>query len=95
MKIIAVMICLIGCVLVYCSHRHQNLLKQHFAKSAGLIGLILLIISLILLFCSVPKLVAIYMWSMTLVATWSLLPFIALFKKNIPHEISHSTKNPS
>lgn len=95
MKVIAVMICLIGCVLIYCSHHHQNLLKQHLAKPSALIGLILLIISLILLFSSVPKLVAIYMWSMTLIATWSLLPFIALFKKNIPHEISHSTKNPS
>ncbi|RKG31227.1 hypothetical protein [Acinetobacter tianfuensis] len=93
MKIIAVMICLIGCVLIYCSHRNQNLLKQHLPKKYAVTGLFLLIISVVLLFYSVPKLVAIYMWSMTLIAVWSLIPFVALFKKNTPHETSASTKN--
>lgn len=95
MKLIAVMICLIGCGLIYASHHHQNLMKQHLSKYYAWTGLFFLVISLILLFCSVPKLVAIYMWSMVLITTWSLLPFIALFKKNIPHEMSRSTKNPS
>ena len=95
MKIIDVMICLIGCVLAYCSHHHQNLLKQKLAKHYVYIGLGLLIISLSFLLISVPKLVAVYMWLMTMLVVWSLIPFIALFKKNIPHEISHSTKNPS
>jgi cell division protein FtsW (lipid II flippase) len=95
MKILAVILCLIGCVLLYCSHQHQKLLKQKLAKQAVYIGLSLVIVSLILLFISVPKLVAAYMWSMTMLVMWSLLPFIALFKKNISNEISDSTKNPS
>lgn len=93
MKIIAMLICLVGCIFIYCSHHHQSLFKQHLSKYYAFMGLILLIISIILLFYSVPKLVAIYMWSMALIVTWSLLPFIALFKKNISHETSCSTKN--
>lgn len=93
MKIIAIMMCLLGCVLIYCSHRHQNLLKQYLPQYYALIGLSLLIVSIVLFFNCVPKLVAIYMWVMILITTWSLLPFIPLFKKNILNEISHSTKN--
>ena len=93
MKIIAIMICLLGCVLIYCSHPHQNIFRQSLSKLYAVIGLSFLIISIILFFMCVPKLVAIYMWMMILVATWSLLPFIPLFKKKILDEISHSTKN--
>ena len=95
MKILAVILCMIGCVMLYCSHHHQSLIKQKLSKPYVYAGLLLLILALILLFFAVPKLVAIYMWLMTMLVIWSLVPFIALFKKNISNEISHSTKNPS
>lgn len=95
MKMVAILICLIGCLTLYCSHHHQTLLKQHLSKSYRVIGVFMLIISLILLLFSVPKLVALYMWLMTMLVVWSLVPFIRLFKKNIPDEISRSTKNPT
>jgi len=94
-KIFAVILCMIGCIALYCSHHHQNLLKQKLAKHYVYIGLGLLIISLSFLLISVPKLVAVYMWLMTMLVVWSLIPFIALFKKNTSNEISDSTKNPS
>ncbi len=95
MKIVAVFICLLGSFILYCSHHHQTLLKQHLPKNLRLIGYVLLVLSIILLLCSVPKLVAIFMWLMSMLTVWSLAPFIVLFKKNIPNEISDSTKNPS
>ena len=94
-KILAVILCLIGCITLYCSHHHQSLLKQKLSKPYVYLGLSLLIIALILLFIAVPKLVAIYMWLMTTLVVCSLIPFIALFKKNTSNEISNSTKNPS
>ncbi|QCO23061.1 hypothetical protein C9E88_16770 [Acinetobacter cumulans] len=95
MKILAVILCMMGCLLLYFSHRHQNLLQQSLRKHHLYIGLSLILVSLIFLLMSVLKLVAVYMWLMTLLVVWSLIPFVALFKKNIPHEISRSTKNPS
>lgn len=95
MKIFAVLLCVMGSFILYCSHCHQSLLKQYLAKHYVYVGLALLMISIILLLMSVPKLVAVYMWLMTMLMVWSLVPFIVLFKKNIAHEISTSTKNPS
>lgn len=94
-KILAVILCLLGCITLYCSHPHQSLLKQKLSKPYVYAGTSLLIIALILLFIAVPKLVAIYMWLMTMLVVWSLIPFITLFKKNISNEISDATKNPS
>ncbi|RKG46366.1 MULTISPECIES: hypothetical protein [Acinetobacter] len=95
MKILAVILCMMGCLLLYFSHRHQNLLQQTLGKRYVYVGFCFIIISLIFLLISVPKLVAVYMWLMTLLVAWSLIPFVALFKKNTSNEISHSTKNPS
>lgn len=95
MKILAVILCMMGCLLLYFSHRHQNLLQQALSKRYVYVGLCFIILSLILLFISVPKLVAVYMWLMTMLVVWSLMPFVALLKKNTSNEISHSTKNPS
>ncbi|MFV5492361.1 hypothetical protein [Acinetobacter sp. ASP199] len=83
LKIFAVTLCLLGSLMLYGSHRHQSLFGTVLSKKNVILGGGLLMISMILLLCSVPKLVAIYMWCMTLITTWSLLPFIALFKKNI------------
>lgn len=94
-KILAVILCLIGCITLYCSHHRQTLLKSKLPKICVYLGLSLLIIALILLFIAVPKLVAIYMWLMTMLVVWSLIPFVTLFKKNISNEISDATKNPS
>lgn len=81
MKIVAVILCLLGGLMLYGSHRHQTLFTTTLAKKFVILGGGLLMISIILLLCSVPKLVAVYMWCMTLITTWSLLPFMALFKK--------------
>ena len=94
-KIIAVVLCMMGCITLYCSHHHQTLLKQKLSNKFVYAGLTLLIISLILLFIAVPKLVAIYMWIMTVLVVCSLVPFITLFKKNTSNEISDAKKNPS
>lgn len=95
MKMIAIFICMTGALLLYCSHPHQNLLKLPLNKTFRIIGLGCLLISLIVLLNVVPKLVAVFMWLMTMLVIWTFAPFIRLLKKNITHEISNSTKNPT
>jgi cobalamin synthase len=92
-KIFAITLCLIGCLLFYFSHRHQNLFKQTLSKRYSYVGICFIVISLLVLFLSVPKLVAVYMWLITMLVAWTFIPFVVLFKKNIPDEKANSTRN--
>lgn len=92
-KIIAITICITGSFLIYASHRHQTLIKQHLPKFFSLLGGLLLLFSIGLLLASLPRLVAVFMWLMTIITLWSLLPFMALLKKNNTHEHDIPRKN--
>ncbi|KJH64411.1 hypothetical protein FY048_05450 [Acinetobacter sp. 1124_18A] len=83
MKLIGLFLTLLGAVSVYCSHSNQNLLSQHLPTLFKYLGLLFLIIGLIALFASLPKVVAAFCWFMLLIFAWSFLPFVALFKRKL------------
>ena len=82
MKFIAFFCVLLGSVVMYCSHTNQDLLNKQLPDSTRWFALLSIGIALILFLISTPKLVAIFMWLLTIVVVWSFLPFIPLiFKK--------------
>ena len=82
MKFIAFFCVLLGSVVMYCSHTNQDLLHKQLPDSTRWFALLSIGIALILFLISTPKLVAIFMWLLTIVVVWSFLPFIPLiFKK--------------
>lgn len=83
MKLIGLFLTLLGAVSVYCSHSNQNLLSQHLPTLFKYLGLLFLVIGLIALFASLPKVVAAFCWFMLIIFAWSFLPFIALFKRKL------------
>ncbi|AQZ81827.1 hypothetical protein BUM88_09510 [Acinetobacter calcoaceticus] len=83
MKLIGLFLTLLGAVSVYCCHSNQNLLSQHLPTLFKYLGLLFLIIGLIALFASLPKVVAAFCWFMLLIFAWSFLPFMALFKRKL------------
>ncbi len=83
MKLIGLFLTLLGAVSVYCSHSNQNLLSQHLPTLFKYLGLLFLVIGLIALFASLPKVVAAFCWFMLIIFAWSFLPFMALFKRKL------------
>jgi hypothetical protein len=83
MKLIGLFLTLLGAVSVYCSHSNQNLLSQHLPTLFKYLGLLFLVVGLIALFASLPKVVATFCWSMLIIFAWSFLPFMALFKRKL------------
>lgn len=93
MKLFAIFLCFLGCVLIYGSHANQQIFKTSFTKKFFYLGVVLIGVSLPLLIYVLPKLVAILMWCMTLIVTWSFIPFIPLLKRYIPHEDAIRSKD--
>jgi len=83
MKLIGLFLTLLGAVSVYCSHSSQNLLSQHLPALFKYLGLLFLVVGLIALFASLPKVVAAFCWFMLIIFAWSFLPFMALFKRKL------------
>lgn len=83
MKLIGLFLTLLGAVSVYCSHSNQNLLSQHLPTLCKYLGLLFLVVGLIALFASLPKVVAAFCWFMLIIFAWSFLPFMALFKRKL------------
>ncbi|MBP6114682.1 MAG: hypothetical protein KA474_08195 [Acinetobacter sp.] len=82
MKFIAFFCVFFGCVLMYCTHVNQDLLDKKLPDSLRWFALLSIGLALILFLISTPKLVAIFMWLLTILVMWSFLPFIPLiFKK--------------
>jgi hypothetical protein len=83
MKLIGLFLTMLGAVSVYCSHSNQNLLSQHLPTLFKYLGLLFLVVGLIALFASLPKVVAAFCWFMLIIFAWSFLPFMALFKRKL------------
>jgi hypothetical protein len=83
MKLIGLFLTLLGAVSVYCSHSNQKLLSQHLPTLFKYLGLLFLVIGLIALFASLPKVVAAFCWFMLIIFAWSFLPFMVLFKRKL------------
>lgn len=93
MKLLAFLLCFTGSLLVYCSHSNQNLLKQSLTKAFYYLGVFLVVLALPIFLLQLPKLVAVFMWLMTMLVVWSFIPFIPLFNRYLPHEVSKSAKD--
>lgn len=83
MKVFGIILTLLGAFLLYCSHSNQNIFAQFLPSIFKIIGLISILIGLIFLVFSLPKLVAILTWSMMLIFFWSFCPFVMLFKRKL------------
>ncbi|KAB0628883.1 hypothetical protein F7P75_03675 [Acinetobacter gandensis] len=81
MKFIAFFFVLLGSALMYCTHPNQIILKRPLTSIYRWFGLGAIILALILFLISVPKLVAIFMWLLTMLIVWSFFPFISLMIK--------------
>ena len=93
MKLFAIFLCFLGSVLIYSSHANQHIFKTPLTKKFFYLGVVLVCVSLPLLIYALPKLVAILMWCMTLIVTWSFIPFIPLLKRYIPYEDAIRSKD--
>lgn len=93
MKLLGFVLCFTGSMAIYFSHPNQTILKQPLNKPGYYVGITLLIIALAVLLIQLPKLVAIYMWLITMTVVWSFLPFIPLLQRYFPHEVSKSAKD--
>ncbi len=83
MKILGICLLFLGAFSIYSSHQNQNLFKKPLPIFFKWLGLSALISSLALLFISLPKLVACLIWLMFLIAIWSFVPFLNLFKRKL------------
>lgn len=86
MHTVAYIFTLVGAILVYLSHSNQMLLQQSFNTVGMWSGVVILFISAILLFLSLPKAVALLTWLILPITVWSFMPFIGLVKKGLSHE---------
>lgn len=93
MKFLAFLLCFTGSLLIYCRHSNQNLLKHSLSKAFHYLGFFLVILALPIFIWSLPKLVAVFMWLMTMLVVWSFIPFIPLLKRYLPYEVSKSAKD--
>ena len=93
MKFFAFLLCFLGAVLMYCSHSNQALLKQPLSKKIRYLGALCIFLAFLTFLMLVPKLVAVFMWLMTILVAWSFLPFIPLLQRYISHEVSKSAKD--
>lgn len=83
MKVLGIIFTLIGALFFYCQHSNQNLLPQSLPRIFKCIGILSLIIGLIFLLLSVPKLVACLVWLIIMIFMWTFVPFIHLFRKEL------------
>ncbi|TCB53399.1 hypothetical protein E0H84_11760 [Acinetobacter terrestris] len=81
MKFLAFCFVFIGSVLVYCTHRNQRLVQDVLPQFYRWLGFGFIALSLPLFLVNLPKLVAVYMWLLTMLVVWTFLPFIALIMK--------------
>ncbi|RFC82516.1 hypothetical protein C9E89_016090 [Acinetobacter sichuanensis] len=83
MKTFGIILTLLGTFSIYCSHYNQNLLASPLPKIFKIIGLGLLLLALIVLLISLPKVVACFVWVVLMILVWSHIPFITLFKRRL------------
>lgn len=83
MKTIGILLTLLGTLSIYCCHSNQNLLPERLPKIFKINGLVTLFLALILLLCSLPKVVACFVWLILMIFIWSFVPFLALFKRSL------------
>lgn len=80
MKFIAFFLAFAGSVVMYSTHVHQGLFTQPLPKYFRWIGSGCIFIALVMLCVSLPKLVAVFMWLITMLMVWSFLPFFPHLK---------------
>ncbi|RYL28622.1 hypothetical protein [Acinetobacter piscicola] len=81
MKILGICFVFLGAFSIYSSHHNQNLFAKPLPPLFKWLGMSALMISLVLLIISLPKLVACLIWVMLLITVWSFAPFLSLFKR--------------
>lgn len=84
MKILGILLTVLGAVTLYCCHSNQDLLKQQLAKPFQCLGIFSVIFGFVFLFISLPKVVACFVWIITLLCLWSIIPFLPFFRRNQP-----------
>ena len=81
MKILGICLLLFGAFSLYASHQNQNLFSKQLPMLFKYLGYLALLVSLLCLLISLPKVVACFIWVMFLIAVWSFAPFLHLFKR--------------
>lgn len=81
-KLLGILLTLLGCISLYLCHPNQILLKSSLSKTFTYLGAIGLVAGLLILFFSIPKLVAVLIWLAVITLVWSFIPFLNLFKRS-------------
>ncbi|AOA57025.1 hypothetical protein BFG52_00730 [Acinetobacter larvae] len=95
MKLVAMMLCIATCFILYLTHPNQTVLTQALSKRWRIPVCILLLLSAVWLFYLLPALVACFMVVLSMMMVWTFAPFISIFKKYFPHESQATQKNSS
>ena len=81
------LLAVLGCGLLYLSHRHQGWLKRPLdPMPARGLGVFLLLLSLALGLLSLSAVTAIFGWMAIVMLAFSLLPFVSLIVKRMRDE---------
>jgi hypothetical protein len=81
LPVLALLLTLAGCSLLYLSHRHQGWLRQPLpAVSARVAGVAVLLLALVCAGFSFSPLTAFFVWVVMLMLIFSLLPFLSLLR---------------
>ncbi|SNQ29540.1 hypothetical protein SAMN05444584_1498 [Acinetobacter apis] len=83
MKMLGILLTLIGTLSIYCSHKNQNLFIVPLPQIFKLLGIEILLVALIVLLISLPKVVACFIWITLMILVWSHIPFIKLLKRRL------------
>ncbi|MEB6675833.1 hypothetical protein MXL88_02895 [Acinetobacter haemolyticus] len=81
-KFLGIILSLSGCISLYLSHPNQILLKSPLSKTFVYLGAVGLFLGLIILWFSLQKLVAVFVWLAIMTLVWSFIPFLNLLKRH-------------
>lgn len=95
MKIFAATVFAMACLLIYLSHKNQNLLPHPLTKVYRHMAWLMALIAVGILGYCLPWLVAIFMSIVIAIVVWTFAPFISALKRYSAYENEKSSKNPS